>query len=142
MGQTRLSSVAIICIERSYANRILQVSIDRIIDIFGKKKNGESFMRPVNVLFRYILGEEVWFNSLSYVLILYKQHCVCVHILRRCNVRCSLYKVLPDCLNAIVLIKPFIMDLYFLISCIPISTNRFTQKCDCFQNYSDIFFIS
>ena len=56
MGQTRLSSVAIICIERSYANRILQVSIDRIIDIFGKKKNGESFMRPVNVLFRYILG--------------------------------------------------------------------------------------
>ena len=33
------------------------------------------------------------------------------------------------------------MDLYSLISCIPKSTNRFTQKCDCFQNNSDIFFI-
>ena len=33
------------------------------------------------------------------------------------------------------------MDLYSLTSCIPISINRFTQKCDCFQNHSDIFFI-
>ena len=34
------------------------------------------------------------------------------------------------------------MNLYSLISCIPISTNRFTQKCDCFQNqnHSDYFF--
>ena len=30
------------------------------------------------------------------------------------------------------------MDLYSLTSCIPISINRFTQKCDCFQNHSDI----
>ena len=50
LGQTRLSSIAIIYIERSYANRILQVSMDRIIDIFGKRKNRESFMRFVHVL--------------------------------------------------------------------------------------------
>ena len=28
---------------------------------------------------------------------------------------------------------------YSLINCVPISTNRFTQKCDCFQNHSDFF---
>ena len=48
MGQTRLS-ISIIYIERSYVNRILQVSMDRIIDIFGKIKNRESFMRSVHV---------------------------------------------------------------------------------------------
>ena len=43
MGKTRLTSVAIINIEKSYANRILQESMDKIIDIFGKRKNCESF---------------------------------------------------------------------------------------------------
>ena len=39
MGQTRLSSVPITYIERSYANSILQIWMDRIIDIFlGKEK--------------------------------------------------------------------------------------------------------
>ena len=35
------------------------------------------------------------------------------------------------------------MDLYSLISCIPITTNRFTQNCYWFQNHNDmyIFFI-
>ena len=37
VGQTKLSSIAITYIGRSYANRILQVSTDRIIDIFGKR---------------------------------------------------------------------------------------------------------
>ena len=32
------------------------------------------------------------------------------------------------------------MDLYSLISCIPMSTNRFTQKWDCFQSQSDNYF--
>ena len=50
VGQTRLSSIAIIYIERSYANCVLQVSMDRIIDISGKRKNRESFMRFVHVL--------------------------------------------------------------------------------------------
>ena len=49
MGQTRLNSIAMIYIERSYANRSLQVSMDRIIHIFGKQKNHESFMRSVHV---------------------------------------------------------------------------------------------
>ena len=31
------------------------------------------------------------------------------------------------------------MDVYSLISCIPIITTSFTQKCGCFQNHSDIF---
>ena len=39
----------------------------------------------------------------------------------------------------IVLIKPFTMEIYFLISFIQISTNRFTQKCGCFKNHGDIF---
>ena len=42
VGQTRLSSVVIINIERTYANRIHQESMDRITDIFGKRKNSES----------------------------------------------------------------------------------------------------
>ena len=43
-GAKQASSMAIIYIERSYANRILQVSMDRIIDAFGKRKNCESFV--------------------------------------------------------------------------------------------------
>ena len=31
------------------------------------------------------------------------------------------------------------MDLHSMIRCIPISTNRFTQKCDCVQNHKNIF---
>ena len=36
MRQTRLSSIAIVYIERSYGNRIFQVLMERIIDIFEK----------------------------------------------------------------------------------------------------------
>ena len=38
MGQIRVSSIAIIKIARSYANRILQELMDRIIDILEKRK--------------------------------------------------------------------------------------------------------
>ena len=38
VGQTRLS-IAIIDIERSHAKLIFQLLIDRIMDIFGKRKN-------------------------------------------------------------------------------------------------------
>ena len=44
MGQIRLRSIAMINIERSYANHIFQESTDRIIDILGKRKNSESFV--------------------------------------------------------------------------------------------------
>ena len=37
LGQTRLRSIAITYIERSYANRILQVSMDKTIDMFLEK---------------------------------------------------------------------------------------------------------
>ena len=37
-------NIAIIDIERSYANRILQESMDGIIDIFWKRKNSEPFL--------------------------------------------------------------------------------------------------
>ena len=45
-----MSSIAIIYIERSYANCFLQVLIDRIIDIFGKRKDRKSFMRSAHVV--------------------------------------------------------------------------------------------
>ena len=44
VGQTRLNSIVIVYIERSYVDRSLQVLMDRIIDIFGKR------MRSVHVL--------------------------------------------------------------------------------------------
>ena len=43
-GAKQASSMAVIYIERSYVNHILQVSMDRIIDAFGKRKNCESFI--------------------------------------------------------------------------------------------------
>ena len=49
VGQTRLSNIAITYIEISYANQILQISMDRIIDVSAKRKNCESFMRSVHV---------------------------------------------------------------------------------------------
>ena len=49
VGYTRLS-IATIYIERSYANRIFQVLMDRIIDIFRKRKNRESFMQTRRAL--------------------------------------------------------------------------------------------
>ena len=42
MGQDRLSSLALICIERAYANRTLENDMENIIDIFGKRKNRNS----------------------------------------------------------------------------------------------------
>ena len=42
MRQTRLSRIAII--EISNANHILQVPMDKIIDILGKRKSRESFL--------------------------------------------------------------------------------------------------
>ena len=52
----------------------------------------------------------------------------------------SLHEVLPVCLNCFdqTIYNGFI----FLISCIPVNNDRFTQKCDCFQNDSWNFFIS
>ena len=43
MGQERLSSIALICIERAYTNRTLENDMDSIIDIFGKQNNRVSY---------------------------------------------------------------------------------------------------
>ena len=132
MGQTRLSSIAIINIAISYAKRILQESMDWIIDIFGKIKNSESFLLNTWILDPVctccndfvILSYEDWFNSLNCVLILYKQHSVGFNILIRCNHLFLVY--IKSFLNAeVVLIKPFAMDLHSLIGYIPRSTNQF-----------------
>lgn len=50
MGQLRLSSIAVINNERSYTNRILQVSMNGIIDVSGKRKRCGSFMLSVHGL--------------------------------------------------------------------------------------------
>ena len=53
---------AIINIERSCANRILQESMDRVIDIVRKRKNSESFLflntsilDPICTCFKYFV---------------------------------------------------------------------------------------
>ena len=49
VGQIRLSSIAVIYIEKSCANHI-HISVDRIIYVFGKRKNRKSFMWSVYAL--------------------------------------------------------------------------------------------
>ena len=48
MGQTKLSSIAMINIERLYAYNILQESMDRITDLFGKRKDRDSICNCFN----------------------------------------------------------------------------------------------
>ena len=43
MGQDRLSSIAVINIQRKYANKTMQNDMQRIIDIFGSRSNRSSY---------------------------------------------------------------------------------------------------
>ena len=43
MGQTRLSSLALLHIEREFVNRVITEDIDKIIDVFGQRKGRESY---------------------------------------------------------------------------------------------------
>ena len=43
MGQGQLSSIAVINIERKYANKTMQDDMQRIIDIFGHRSNLSSY---------------------------------------------------------------------------------------------------
>jgi hypothetical protein len=43
LRQDRLKSIAVINIERSYANRVLQDDIETIIDLFGRRNNRNSY---------------------------------------------------------------------------------------------------
>ena len=74
MGQARLSSIAIINIERSYANCILQESMDRIIDIFGKKKkkiDNLSFFKHLNAVCIGSFSVNLYIQSVHVLIILY-----------------------------------------------------------------------
>ena len=42
MGQERLSSISLLCMERAYTNRILQNDMDKIIDDFGHRSHRAS----------------------------------------------------------------------------------------------------
>ncbi len=54
MSQTRVNSIALINIERAYANAVMNNEIDRIIDIFGSRKGRNSFFFEV-FIFRNIV---------------------------------------------------------------------------------------
>ena len=43
MGQQRVSNIALINIERAYANSVVNNDMDRIIDIFGRRNGGDSY---------------------------------------------------------------------------------------------------
>ena len=43
MGQNRLSSLAIVCIERSYGNKVIVNSMDKIINTFGQRHGRKNF---------------------------------------------------------------------------------------------------
>ena len=43
MGQDRLSRIAVINIERKYANKTMQDDMQRIIDIFGRRSNRSAY---------------------------------------------------------------------------------------------------
>ena len=43
MGQQRVSNIALINIERAYANSVVSNDMDRIIDIFGRRNGGDSY---------------------------------------------------------------------------------------------------
>jgi len=43
MGQNRLNSLAIVCIERSYGNKVIVNSMDKIINTFGQRHGRKNF---------------------------------------------------------------------------------------------------
>jgi len=43
MGQKRVSNIALINIERAYANSVVNNDMDRIIDIFGRRNGRDSY---------------------------------------------------------------------------------------------------
>ena len=72
MGQARLSSIAIINTERSYANRILQQSMDRIIDMFGGKKvDNLFFLKHLNAVYIGSFNVNLYIRSAYVLIILY-----------------------------------------------------------------------
>jgi len=57
MGQQRVSNIALIHIERAYANFVLENDIERIIDIFGSRTGRDSYF----FYFDWIALRVCWF---------------------------------------------------------------------------------
>ena len=55
MGQEKLSSIAMMTIERKYCNQMLEYDIDMIIDVFGKNRNFPFFKLTNNCLVSFRL---------------------------------------------------------------------------------------
>ena len=43
IGQERLNSIALLNIERIYANKVLENDINKVIDIFARRKNRHQY---------------------------------------------------------------------------------------------------
>ena len=72
MGQDRLSSIAVINIERKYANKTMQNDMQRIIDIFGCRSNRSSyFFKSSN---GYVFSLTSWFCILEMFISIYRKY--------------------------------------------------------------------
>ena len=63
MTQDRLSSIAVINIERKYANKTMQNDMQRIIDIFGSRSNRSSYFFESSK--GYVVSRPSWFCILE-----------------------------------------------------------------------------
>ena len=60
MEQHRLSSLANICIERTYGKQVIVNSIDKMIDIFGQRHGRKNFF------FQYVLDDIETVDRIKY----------------------------------------------------------------------------
>ena len=73
MGQDQLRSIAVINIERQYANKTMQSDMQRIIDTFGCRSNRSSyFFQSSNW---YVLSLTSWFCILEMFISIYRNIC-------------------------------------------------------------------
>ena len=137
MGQTRLVSITRKILCKPHSSRVDGSSSNHILHL---RCDLHMFYFFIYLVFFVIFWWEDWFNNANWILILHKQHCVCdgqntfpeKSLLDAICIR-------PSLIAYIVLIKPFTMDSYSLISYIPISTDRFIQTRDCFVMWRDFF---
>ena len=72
MGQDRLTSIAVVNIERKYANKTMQNDMQRIIDIIGHRSNRSSyFFQSSN---GYALSLTSWFGIVEMLISIYRKY--------------------------------------------------------------------
>ena len=54
MGQKRVSNIALINIERAYANSVVDNDMDHIIDIFSRQNGRDSYFKEFFELIQYV----------------------------------------------------------------------------------------